>query len=67
MVTAMFEYGESASRGARTKILSMLLWAAVLLVPTMALSAPIDLPRDADGWTIFSPSVDSRIVYPNVA
>ena len=62
MVTAMFEYGESASRGARTKILSMLLWAAVL-VPAMALSAPIDLPRDADGWTIFSPSADSRIVY----
>jgi len=58
----MFEFRGSSSRGSGTKIFFMLLWTAVL-VPAMAMSAPIDLPRDADGWTIFSPSADCRIVY----
>ncbi len=58
----MFEFRRSSSRGPGTKIFFMLLWASVL-VPAMAMAAPIDLPRDADGWTIFSPSADSRIFY----
>jgi hypothetical protein len=58
----MFGFRGSSSRGAGTKIFFMLLWATVL-VSAMAVSAPIDLPRDADGWTLFSPSADSRIVY----
>ena len=35
----------------------------VSIVPTLTFSAPLDLQKDADGWTNFSPSVDSRIVY----
>jgi hypothetical protein len=33
------------------------------LVPSLALSTSISLPRDAAGWTVFTPSADTRIMY----
>ncbi len=44
----------------RVVVLAITLIFSVL---TGAFSAPIDLPKDSNGWTIFTPSVDSRIVY----
>jgi len=35
----------------------------ILLFCQPAISAQITLPRDANGWTIFTPSSESRIVY----
>lgn len=35
----------------------------VILTPTWTLASQIYLPRDAEGWTIFTPSTDSRIIY----
>lgn len=35
----------------------------IFLIPCNAYSEYIDLPKDANGWTVFSPSSDSRIVY----
>ncbi len=34
-----------------------------ILFSTSSYAAQLDLPRDAEGWTIFTPSADSRIVY----
>ena len=34
----------------------------ILLFPFVS-AIPLDLPRDAEGWTIFTPSPDSRILY----
>ena len=33
------------------------------LTPGIIIAAQINLPKDADGWTIFTPSADSIIVY----
>ena len=35
----------------------------ILLIPNIALSASLNLERDANGWTIFTPSETSRITY----
>ena len=35
----------------------------VLLVSSYCYAAEIDLPQDANGWTVFTPSDDSRIIY----
>ncbi len=46
------------------KLISILVWAWILvLTPVLTLADHIDLPRDTAGWTIFTPSSDSRIVY----
>lgn len=45
------------------KILAKALPLIVAFVPTFTYSAPLDLQKNTDGWTKFSPSVDSRIVY----
>ncbi len=44
------------------QIIIVLLLTTVLLPPETYGEA-LTLPRDANGWTIFSPSADSRIVY----
>ena len=33
------------------------------LMPSILFAEQIDLPKDADGWTVFTPSNDSRICY----
>ena len=38
-----------------------------LLWSSLSLAAPINLPKDASGWTIFTPSDDSRICYVSAA
>jgi hypothetical protein len=35
----------------------------ILSLPSFAFAAEIDLPQDANGWTVFTPSEDSRIMY----
>jgi hypothetical protein len=35
----------------------------ILSLPSFAFAAEIDLPQDANGWTVFTPSEDSRIIY----
>nr|WP_321465562.1 hypothetical protein [uncultured Desulfobulbus sp.] len=47
------------ARNIFTKILPFTL----ALVPTLTYSSPLNLQKNAEGWTIFSPSIDSRIVY----
>jgi len=37
--------------------------AFVLLIPTIVAAGFINLPRDANGWTVFTPSDDTRICY----
>lgn len=41
----------------------VLLFITFLGQPTIATSAQINLPKDSQGWTVFTPSSDSRIVY----
>ena len=38
-----------------------------LLLSGQVFAAKIDLPRDANGWTVFTPSADSRIIYVDEA
>ena len=41
-----------------------LIFALIILsLPSFAFAAEIDLPQDANGWTVFTPSDDSRIIY----
>ena len=44
-------------------VLGLLLTA---ILPMAGFTAPIDLPRDSDGWTVFAPSADARIAYVSV-
>jgi hypothetical protein len=37
--------------------------AILLLIPSLVNAAALDLEKDNDGWTVFAPSVSSRIVY----
>ncbi len=36
---------------------------SVVVLSATAYSQPISLPQDGNGWTIFTPSADSRIIY----
>ncbi len=45
-----------------SKTLGLLL-LSVFLLPLDVYSEPLTLPKDANGWTIFTPSADSRIIY----
>jgi hypothetical protein len=44
----------------RNKLLALIL---AILFSSQAFAGKIDLPKDSDGWTIFTPSSDTRIVY----
>ncbi|WP_028584992.1 right-handed parallel beta-helix repeat-containing protein [Desulfogranum mediterraneum] len=44
-------------------LLCILAISSTVLHPALTLAEGIDLPKDSDGWTIFSPSDDSRIIY----
>ena len=45
-------------------IINRIIVLFMLAIPSTSLAInEIDLPRDADGWTIFTPSSDSRIMY----
>ncbi|MGD9186974.1 MAG: hypothetical protein PVI89_02120, partial [Desulfobacteraceae bacterium] len=47
----------------RLNLLGLVSTWMILLASASAVAAPIDLPEDSNGWTIFSPSADSRICY----
>lgn len=46
-------------------IINLLLafFISISLAPSVSFSTEINLPRDTTGWTIFTPSSDSRIMY----
>jgi len=44
-------------------MIARLIAALLLLFVSSAGAAQLDLPRDAEGWTVFTPSATSRIVY----
>lgn len=41
----------------------LLTFSILLILPTLAFSAALDLQQDAEGWTIFTPSSDTRVMY----
>lgn len=41
----------------------LLILIITFLVPFECCAAQLDLPQDSEGWTIFTPSTDSRIMY----
>lgn len=47
----------------RSILLGLISIWIILLASASTAAAPIDLPEDSNGWTIFSPSADSRICY----
>jgi hypothetical protein len=48
----------------KTKIYFVLI---LFFFPTLIFSTNLNLPRDSDGWTIFTPSSDTRIMYVSIS
>ncbi len=46
-----------------TRNILMLLFLISFLFPLKSRATALDLPKDSEGWTIFTPSDDSRIMY----
>lgn len=44
-------------------MINYILILVLLLTPIQSIAAQLSLPRDSSGWTIFTPSADSTIVY----
>ncbi|MBT8340179.1 MAG: hypothetical protein HKP58_05340 [Desulfatitalea sp.] len=51
------------AKQSRVSLFGAVVWGLALMLPISTLAAPIDLPQDENGWTRFSSSPDSNIVY----
>jgi hypothetical protein len=61
-VSIMHSFRQEATMKSAIQLL-LLFWTAVIVLATSRLYAQNSLPRDTNGWTIFTPSTDTRLIY----